>query len=90
MAADNASIAASAQVGAKKKLTFKETREFELMEKSIHQAEATLEEKNKALHEPDIASDPARLHAASIELEQAQKTVDTLYARWAELESKLT
>ena len=27
--------------------------------------------------------------AASVELEQAQKTVDNLYARWAELEAKL-
>src|SRR5205085_12355491 len=89
MAAARAPIAASSQASAKKKLTFKETREFELMEKSIHEAEAALQEKLKALHEPEIASDPAKLHAASIELEQAQKNVDTLYARWAELEAKL-
>jgi ATP-binding cassette subfamily F protein uup len=59
------------------------------MEKSIHEAEAKLQEKLAALHDPEISSDPARLHSASVELEQAQKTVDTLYARWAELESKL-
>jgi len=77
-----------AQPGTKRKLSFKESREFELMEKSIHEAEATLQQKLTLLHEPEIASDPAKLHAASLELEQAQKQVDTLYARWAELESK--
>jgi ATP-binding cassette subfamily F protein uup len=83
------SASASPQLESKKKLSFKETREFELMEKSIQEAEAKLQEKLAALHEPEIASDPAKLHAASLELEQAQISVDTLYARWAELESKL-
>jgi ATP-binding cassette subfamily F protein uup len=77
------------QPATKKKLSFKETREFELMEKNIHGAEAKLREKLAALHDPEISSDATRLHAASVELEQAQKTVETLYARWAELESKL-
>ena len=84
-----ATTSANPQPGSKKKLTFKETREFELMEKSIHEAEAKLQEKLAALHDPEVSSDPAKLHAASVELEQAQKAVDALYARWAELESKL-
>jgi hypothetical protein len=33
-------------------------------------------------------SDGARLHAVSLEMEAAQKTIDQLYARWAELEQK--
>jgi hypothetical protein len=33
-------------------------------------------------------SDGARLHTLSIELDAAQKAIDTLYARWAELEQK--
>ena len=74
----------------KKKLTFKERREFAEIEKTIHDAEATLQQGLKSLRDPEIASDPAKLHAASLELEQAQKAVDTLYARWAQLESKLT
>jgi ATP-binding cassette subfamily F protein uup len=73
----------------KKKLSYKETRELELMEKTIHEAEAKLQEKLSALHRPEISSDAAKLHAASVELEQAQKAVDHLYARWAELEAKL-
>jgi hypothetical protein len=35
-------------------------------------------------------SDGARLHALSLELEAAQKAIDDLYARWAELEQKQT
>ena len=54
----------------------------------IHEAEAKLQEKLAALHDPEVAGEAAKLHAASVELEQAQKTVDTLYARWAELEAK--
>ena len=30
-----------------------------------------------------------RLHAASLELEAAQKAIDDLYTRWVELEQKL-
>ena len=74
----------------KKKLSYKEARELELMEKTIRDAEAKLQEKLSALHNPEISSDATKLHAASVELEQAQKTVDGLYARWAELEAKLT
>ena len=78
------------QSASKKKLTFKESRELGSMEKTIYEAEAKLQEKLAALHDPEIAGDPAKLHAASLALEQAQKTVDALYARWAELESKIS
>jgi ATP-binding cassette subfamily F protein uup len=83
------SHAADTSQVAKKKLSFKEARELELMEKSIHEAEAHFQQKLAALHAPEISSDSNKLHAASVELEQAQKTVEGLYARWAELESKL-
>jgi len=87
-AAETAPASANLQSGSKKKLSFKETREFELMEKSIHEAEANLQQRLAALHDPEVSSDPTKLHAASVELEQAQKSVDNLYARWAELEGK--
>jgi len=73
----------------KKKLTYKEARELELMEQNIAAAETALAEKVAALNNPEIATDGAKLHAASLDLEQAQKAVDTLYSRWAELEAKL-
>lgn len=72
----------------KKKLTYKEAREFEMMEQAIAAAEAVLQQRASALHDPAIGSDAAKLHAASLELEQAQKVVDELYHRWAELEAK--
>ena len=86
--AANSSAADSPQGALKKKLSFKETREFALMEKSIHEAEENLRQKLAALHDPEISSDSSKLHSCSLALEQAQKSVDTLYARWAELESK--
>jgi len=73
----------------KKRLTYKEDRELSMMEETIADAEKLLAEKLAALHDPAITIDSARLHAASVELESAQKSVDALYARWAELEAKL-
>jgi ATP-binding cassette subfamily F protein uup len=72
----------------KKKLTYKEARELERMEVEIGAAEAGLRAKLAALHDRAIAGDAGRLHQASLELEQAQKDVDRLYARWADLEAK--
>jgi ABC transport system ATP-binding/permease protein len=40
------------------------------------------------LENPAIASDAFRLVAAQAEMEAAQKALDALYARWAELEDK--
>ncbi len=73
---------------AKKKLSYIEMREFETMEQRIAEAETALRSKHDALHDPAIMSDGQRLHVASMEMEAAQKTIDELYARWAELEEK--
>jgi ATP-binding cassette subfamily F protein uup len=72
----------------KKKLSYKETRELETIEERIAEAERELQAKHDALLDPAIMSDGSRLHAASVELDAAQKTIDLLYARWAELEQK--
>jgi ATP-binding cassette subfamily F protein uup len=73
---------------AKKKLSYKEAREFESIEARIAAAERELQAKHDALLDPVIMSDGARLHAASLELDAAQKAIDALYARWVELEQK--
>jgi ATP-binding cassette subfamily F protein uup len=73
----------------KKKLSFKESRELETIEERIADAERELQSKHDALLDPAIMSDGLRLHAASLELELAQKTIDDLYTRWVELEQKL-
>ena len=73
----------------KKKLSFKEQRELETIEERIADAERELQSKHDALLDPAIMSDGMRLHAASLELEAAQKAIDDLYTRWVELEQKL-
>jgi ATP-binding cassette subfamily F protein uup len=72
----------------KKKLSYIESREFATIEERIAEAEKTLQAKRAAFEDPAIASDGPRLVAASAEVEEAQKAVDALYARWAELEEK--
>jgi ATP-binding cassette subfamily F protein uup len=84
----SAAAPVDSQQSGRRKLTYKEAREFEFMEKTIHEAEANLQEKLAALRNPEVSSDATKLHAASVELERAQKKVDSLYARWTELDEK--
>jgi ATP-binding cassette subfamily F protein uup len=79
---------ATSAFAAKKKLSFKETREMETMEQRIAEAEERLHAMQEALRDPAIVNDGARLHKASLELDEARMAVDQLYARWAELEQK--
>ena len=72
-----------------KKLSYKEAKEYETIEARIHEAEQVSEQKQALLHDPAITGDPARLRVAYEEMQAAQEAVDGLYARWAELESKL-
>jgi len=72
----------------KKKLSYSESREFDNIESRIAEAESELHAKRGALDDPAITSDRVSLQNACIQLEEAQKLVDSLYARWAELEQK--
>jgi len=78
----------SAPIAAKKRLSYLEAREYAAIEAAIEEAEQELRAKLAALHDPAIMSDAPRLQVAMSEVEQAQKTVDGLYARWSELEAK--
>src|SRR5437588_12458877 len=73
---------------ATKKLSYPEAREFAAMESRINEAEQILQAKRAALEDPAITSDRISLQNACTQLDEAQKSVDTLYARWAELEQK--
>jgi ATP-binding cassette subfamily F protein uup len=84
----SAKPASAAEMPAKKKLSYLEAREFSTIEERLAQAEQALQEKRAAAENPDIASDAGQLLHAHSELEQAQKAVDQLYSRWAELEEK--
>jgi ATP-binding cassette subfamily F protein uup len=72
----------------KKKLSYLEAREYAAIEHRVADAELVLESKRVAAEDPAIASDAERLMSAHAELDAAQHEVDTLYARWAELEKK--
>ncbi len=73
---------------AKRKLSYLEAREYASMEQRIAEAEEALHRTRVNAEDPAIASDAARLLAVHAELDQAQRGVDALYERWAELERK--
>ena len=73
---------------ARKKLSYLEAREYGSIEQRIATAEQLLQTKRSQLEDPAIASDGPRLLTAHAEMEAAQKDLDALYARWAELEQK--
>ncbi len=73
---------------AKKKLSYLEAREYAAIEQRIADAEEVLREKRTHTEDPAIASDAEQLVIAHADLEQAQRELDALYQRWAELEGK--
>ena len=70
------------------RLTSREKREWEQMEERILEAEEILAACQRAVDDPAVASDPVALQERYTALEAARASVDTLYARWAELEEK--
>jgi len=83
-----AAVVASQPAGGKKKLSYMEARELSTIEERIAEAEKLVDVKRSALEDPAVTSDATLLRETCIQLEDAQKTIDTLYARWAELEQK--
>ncbi len=74
--------------GKKKKLSYLEQRDWETIEVRIEEAESLAAEKQALLHDPAVATDAVRLHAAMEEAAAAQEAVDALYERWGELGAK--
>jgi ABC transport system ATP-binding/permease protein len=79
-------VAAKAAPAAKRKLTFNEQREFDSMEKTIHEAEAKLAKLAAESARPENGSNAALLSRLSIEMAEIQALIASRYARWAELE----
>ena len=73
---------------APRKLSYLEAREYAGIEARIAEAEQLLQRRRVDLANPAIASDGPKLLAAQGEMEAAQKDLDALYTRWAELEVK--
>jgi ABC transport system ATP-binding/permease protein len=74
--------------GAKKKISYKEAQELASMEQRIADAERELQAKHDSLLDPAVLNDAQQLRLVSLEMEEAQKTIEDLYARWTELEQK--
>ncbi|MBZ5586610.1 MAG: ATP-binding cassette domain-containing protein, partial [Acidobacteriia bacterium] len=72
----------------KKKLSYLEAREWEQMERRILEAEREAEAIRAEMQSPDVVTDGPRLIDCHQRLEAAEALVESLYARWAELESK--
>ncbi|HEX9124842.1 MAG TPA: ABC-F family ATP-binding cassette domain-containing protein [Methylomirabilota bacterium] len=71
-----------------KRLSYREQREWEGMERAVLEAEAAAVVCEQAAQDPAIASDPAALQTSYAALEAARAEIARLYARWAELEAK--
>jgi ABC transport system ATP-binding/permease protein len=71
-----------------KRLSYKDKLEWEQIEGKILGAEEALAAAQKAVEDPAVATDSAKLQARCADLETARREVERLYARWAELEEK--
>ena len=82
------SPAEAAAAAAKKKLSYAEAREFAAIEARIAHAEREMNARRAALENPEVVGDHLAFRDTCAQFEEAQKLVDYLYARWAELEQK--
>ena len=74
---------------ARKKLTFKEQREYDGMEAAILEAEQARDAASAALEDPSVATDGVELSSRLEAFQAAEAEVERLYARWEELAAKL-
>jgi ATP-binding cassette subfamily F protein uup len=58
------------------------------MEDKITEAESSLHAAQQALNNPAVLANRDKLHDACTTLESAQQRVQSLYARWEDLESR--
>jgi ATP-binding cassette subfamily F protein uup len=72
----------------KKKLSYLEAREWEGMEARILKAEQAADALRAEMQSPEAVSDGPRLAACYQRLQAAEREVEALYERWAELEGK--
>lgn len=77
----------TARMPARKKLSFKETRELESLPLQIEQLETQIAASTERMQEPGFYSQtPELIQAHTHQLETIQSQLDRAYARWAELD----
>ena len=85
---DGAEVQSPAPEPARKKLCYKEAREYAAIEQQIAQAESRQAAAQATLNDPAIQTDAPALIAAQSELEEAESALDQLLTRWTELEDR--
>lgn len=75
---------------ARKKLSYNEQRDYDTIEQRIAEAEKRAAEAERRLGDPAVVADHAEMAEACRELEAAQALVAELYARWEELERRVS
>ncbi|MGH7257850.1 MAG: ABC-F family ATP-binding cassette domain-containing protein [Nitrospiraceae bacterium] len=83
---DSGAEAGSAEPVRKRKLSYREQKEWGSIEQDIIRAEAKVAACQTAVEDPTVVSDAAALEQRLGTLETARTEVERLYARWAELE----
>jgi ATP-binding cassette subfamily F protein uup len=73
----------------KKKLSYNENREYESLGERIPALEEELTRKRLALEEASRDGKGAELHKIYQEIESSEEEINSLYARWMELEEKV-
>jgi ATP-binding cassette subfamily F protein uup len=73
----------------KRKLSYKDQRDFDTIQARIAAAEARLAALEAEQASPALASNASRLVELNGQIESARADVDALYARWSELEAML-
>jgi ATP-binding cassette subfamily F protein uup len=77
----------AAAAAAKRKLSYKDARELELLPQRIEKLEARIAELGTAMQEPAFyQQDSARILASNAELAALQGELDAAYTRWQELD----
>ncbi|MEQ1876553.1 MAG: ABC-F family ATP-binding cassette domain-containing protein [Bdellovibrionia bacterium] len=88
---DDGGAAQTAQAeagGKKRKLSYKDQRELDLMESTIEKAETELARLTAESAKPEVSTNSKRLTELSKEMATVQAEIQRLYARWAELEGR--
>lgn len=70
-----------------RKLKWSEQKELDSMEQNIAEAESRLEELQRRVGDPELSRDHVQLNSVYSELGTTQQRIETLYARWAELDA---
>jgi len=81
--------AASSASRARRKLSYREQREYDTLERRIDEADARLHAAEQKIQDAEVVVDPEALTAALAELETAKAEHHAIYERWLDLTEKV-